>query len=84
MSKRTILLGSEARDFFSQATAGEKYTNFGPLIAYHGGVFTYNGWFIAFDFGTGDEVHLEEFDDFIEAAKYASGRIARTRQRIEI
>ena len=70
-----ILLGEEAREFLNELSLKD-YIN--KDISVKGGIFyeERRNVLIAFD-TTGGETFVEEFDDIVEAAKYAKGKLAR-------
>ncbi len=84
--ERKILIGDEAKSFYTEATKEGKFTEFGKEFAGIGGYFQseYPSITIAFDFTNGHEVFTEEFDDEGEAVKYASGVEARTKDDLLI
>lgn len=86
---RTVLKGKAAELFYKASTntldknneEDDKYTSFGNDYDGIGGYYLSEipGRWIAYDFCSGDEVFIEEFDDLEEAIKYASGIEARPR-----
>lgn len=83
---RTLLKGKAAEIFYKASTNtlgaehnDDKYTGFGNDYNGIGGYYLSEipGRWIAYDFCSGDEVFIEEFDELDEAIKYASGIEAR-------
>ena len=75
---KTILLGEEACKLYIELTNHEKYTGLQDELKKRnmvdlGLVWNEDGRFVAVDFCRGSEIHVEDFSDFVEAAKYASG-----------
>ena len=69
-----ILLGEEAKSFLKEL-AMKNYINDNKNI--RGGVFEETGIYVGYDCSS-SETFVEEFDNIIEAVKYASGIMART------
>ena len=71
-----VLLGDKAESFLKELEI-ENYINKNPDI--RGGVFQEGDIYIGYDCRVAmSEVFVEDFDDVVEAAKYANGVMART------
>ena len=76
---RIVLNNKAAKIFYTAATHDYKFTDFGDSFKDIGGYWLdSDGVYCAYDFTNGFEVYIEDFDDIIEAIKYASGIIAHT------
>lgn len=81
---KTIVLGKEAYDLYVELTNHEKFTRLQKELEAKGMndlglIWIENGIIVAADFCKGCEIFIEEFDNILEAARYASGLKATTR-----
>jgi hypothetical protein len=88
---RRIYYGNEAIEMFDTMTSGRTQFSLWPskMRKHIGGLFVERTrgddlvW-TAYDFTDGTEVFIENFDDPLEAQKYAKGEMARTIDNLRI
>ncbi len=80
---RRIFQNEEAKEIWNQIAELE-YKNLPKHLHNIGGIFLEGIVILAFDTTNGNEAFIEEFSNYTEARKYASGEMATTREGVEI